>query len=53
MKTRKKILLSDDANDFRAGCQERLRERGYDVILRKRTGLMSCPQSRPNSRTWW
>lgn len=39
MKTRKKILLSDDANDFRAGCQERLRERGYDVILRKRDGF--------------
>ena len=39
MKTRKKILLSDDATDFRAGCQERLRERGFDVILRKRDGF--------------
>ena len=36
---RKKILLSDDATDFRNSCKEKLQEKGYDVILRKRDGF--------------
>ncbi len=35
----RKILLSDDASDFRAACQEKLREKGYEVIVRKRDGF--------------
>ncbi len=37
--SRKKILLSDDVSDFRAACQEKLCDKGYDVILRKRDGF--------------
>ncbi len=36
---RKKILLSDDATDFRNSCKEKLQEKGYEVILRKRDGF--------------
>lgn len=36
---RKKILLSDDATDFRTSCKEKLQEKGYEVILRKRDGF--------------
>lgn len=39
MNNRKKILISDDSADFRISCQEKLREKGYDVILRKRDGF--------------
>ena len=39
MNNRKKILISDDSADFRICCQEKLREKGYDVILRKRDGF--------------
>lgn len=39
MINRKKILISDDAAEFRVGCQEKLRERGYDVLLRQRDGF--------------
>lgn len=36
---RKKILLSDDTMDFRNSCKEKLQEKGYEVILRKRDGF--------------
>ncbi len=36
---RKKILLSDDATDFRNDCREKLQEKGYEVILCKRDGF--------------
>lgn len=39
MNNRKKILISDDSADFRVSCQEKLREKGYDVIFRKRDGF--------------
>lgn len=47
MNIRKKILISDDSAEFRALCQEKLTEKGYDVILKKRDGfeVLSAIQS--------
>ena len=39
MGNRKKILLSEDSPEFRAACQEELKKRGFDVILRQRDGF--------------
>lgn len=38
MSNGKKILISDDSAEFRVLCQEKLKERGYDVVLAKRDG---------------
>ncbi len=39
MDSHKKILISDDSADFGAICQKALREKGYEVLLRKRDGF--------------
>ena len=39
MVSRKKILISDDSAEFRTLCQEKLNEKGYEVILKKRDGF--------------
>ena len=36
---RKKVLIGDDSADFGAICQNALREKGYEVLLRKKDGF--------------
>ncbi len=51
MNNRKKILISDDSAEFRVSCQEKLREKGYDVIFLKRDGfevLSAIQNERPD-----
>lgn len=39
MDLRKKVLIGDDSADFGAICQNALREKGYEVLLRKKDGF--------------
>ena len=51
MSNGKKVLISDDSAEFRALCQEKLKERGYEVVLTKRDGhevLSAVQRERPD-----
>lgn len=51
MSNGKKVLISDDSSEFRALCQEKLKERGYEVVLTKRDGhevLAAVQRERPD-----
>ncbi len=41
MDNRKKVLIGDDSSDFGMIYQNKLKEKGYDVILTKRDGCYS------------
>ena len=38
MELKRKILIGDDSADFGALCRNSLREKGFEVLLRKRDG---------------
>lgn len=51
MSNGKKVLISDDTAEFRVLCQDKLKERGYDVVLTKRDGhevLSAVQRERPD-----
>lgn len=50
MVSRKKILISDDSAEFRTLCQEKLNEKGYEVILKKRDGFKGLKNRGPLPR---